>query len=63
MQTKPRPVEVSQAEREAAAMNDYLAAKHRGQAERARLWARYTDIQNQRPPAVVEEMERRQGLR
>jgi hypothetical protein len=62
--TTVQPVEISQAEREAAAYSAYLAAGRRGDhVERERLWQVYSDIHAQRSPEFVEQLERAKGLR
>lgn len=58
------PVELSHAEREAAAWNAYLAALNSADKEEVlRLFRVFADIHKQWPPSVVEAMEERMHLR
>lgn len=57
------PVELSQVEAEAAALSNYYAAIGRKDTDEARrLWQVYARIHAQRPPQMVERMERERGL-
>lgn len=62
--TSTAPVTVSQAEREAAAYNNAMAAARRGdRKEHARLWAEYARICAERPAGFVATIEVSKGLR
>lgn len=56
------PVELTHAEREAAAYNAAMSASARKTPDAFNLWRRYADIHAQRPAEVVRAMEERQGL-
>lgn len=56
-------IEISHAEREAAAYNNAIAAARVGdRAAYGRYWAEFTRLHSERPAAVVETMEKRMGL-
>lgn len=57
------PAEVSQAEREAAALENYYAAVKREDTDEAhRLWRVYAQVHAARPVEMVRAMERERGL-
>lgn len=56
--------EITQAEREAAAYNNAMAAARRGdRKEHAKLWAEYARICGERPAGFVAALEVSKGLR
>lgn len=57
------PVQLSHAEREAAAYNAAMSASARKDPDAFRLWREYARIHSERPAAVVEAMEVEKGLR